>query len=164
MNRHRANLCWFVTVFILAAAAARRWQTAVPQLAGDRYSIVPFKARAADTLDSALDEAVDLLVSNDPFRLSNEPSSVRFDPKGEVTSGSAQAIAPVHLRPALRLEAIVGGPPWQAIVEGIPGQAGPVTVQAGATFDKISVASVTRDSVILNGPDTSWVLGFRRQP
>ena len=29
-------------------------------------------------------------------------------------------------------------------------------------FDKLVARAVTRDSVVIQGPDTTWVLGFRR--
>jgi hypothetical protein len=64
----------------------------------------------------------------------------------------------------MTLKAIVGGPPWQAVVDGIPGQAQGTIVRAGAAFDKLVARAVTRDSVIIQGPDTAWVLTFRRRP
>ncbi|MDB4878547.1 MAG: hypothetical protein JWM41_4993 [Gemmatimonadetes bacterium] len=64
----------------------------------------------------------------------------------------------------MTLKAIVGGPPWEAIVDGIPGQPPGTVVRSGSTLDKLAVRSVTRDSVVIQGPDTTWVLSFRRHP
>ncbi|MDB4878329.1 MAG: hypothetical protein JWM41_4775 [Gemmatimonadetes bacterium] len=74
------------------------------------------------------------------------------------------ANAPPRVRPVMTLKAIVGGPPWQAVVDGIPGQPPGVLVRQGTTLDKLAIRSVTRDSVVIQGPDTTWVLGFGRRP
>jgi hypothetical protein len=66
------------------------------------------------------------------------------------------------MRPVFALKAIVGGPPWQAIVDGIPGQPSGTIVSNGMTIGKLTIRGVTRDSVVIQGPDTTWVLTFRR--
>jgi hypothetical protein len=59
------------------------------------------------------------------------------------------------------LKAIIGGPPWQAVIDGIPGQPPGTIAGTGARFDKLVVRSVTRDTVVVQGPDTTWSLGFK---
>jgi hypothetical protein len=109
-----------------------------------------------------LADAEDATVRNDPFRLSNHPATVPYDPasNGSVSVAAAGRAGP---RPALTLKAIVGGPPWLAVIDGIPGQAPGVAAQQGARFDKLVIRAVTRDSVVVEGPDTSWVLSFRKR-
>jgi hypothetical protein len=107
----------------------------------------------------SLADAEDAIVMNDPFRLSNSPPSVRFDPGFEVSSGAVVALP--QPRPTLVLKAIVGGPPWQAVIDGIPGQPAGTVAQSGSKFDRFVVRVVTRDSVVVQGTDTSWVLSFR---
>lgn len=107
-------------------------------------------------------EAADLIVSNDPFRLTNTPSLVRYDPRSE-SSAATTAVATPPIRPVMTLKAIVGGPPWQAVVDGLPGQPPGTVVRAGNAFDKLVARAVTRDSVVIQGPDTTWVLSFRRR-
>jgi hypothetical protein len=68
------------------------------------------------------------------------------------------------VRPTFALKAIVGGPPWSAVIDGIPGQAAGTVIRQGAQFEKLVVRSVTRDSVIIQGPDTTWVLRFGGRP
>jgi hypothetical protein len=111
-----------------------------------------------------LTEAEELIVSNDPFRLSNEPPSVRFDPASDVMTGGARSALVVAVRPVFTLKAIVGGPPWHAVVDGIPGQPPGTLVKSGARFDKLLVRSVSRDSVVIQGPDTAWALTFGKRP
>jgi hypothetical protein len=108
--------------------------------------------------DSMLADAEDATVSNDPFRLVNAPATVRFDPA--VEGESASPAVPV-VRPTLVLKAIIGGPPWQAVIDGIPGQPPGTIAGTGARFDKLVVRSVTRDTVVVQGPDTTWSLGFK---
>ena len=105
-----------------------------------------------------LADAEDATVSNDPFRLANAPASVRFDPA--VEGESASPAVPV-VRPTLVLKAIIGGPPWQAVIDGIPGQPPGTIAGPGARFDKLVVRSVTRDTVVVQGPDTTWSLAFK---
>ncbi|HXT05158.1 MAG TPA: hypothetical protein VN760_13310 [Casimicrobiaceae bacterium] len=118
-----------------------------------------------DTVDATLDSAAIAIVSNDAFRLANEPSAVRYDPNDETRTGhAANAPAAAPLRPTMTLKAIVGGPPWQAVVDGIPGRSPGTIVRAGAAFDRLVARRVTRDSVVFQGPDTTWVLTFQRRP
>ena len=64
----------------------------------------------------------------------------------------------------MTLKAIAGGPPWQALIEGIPGQSQAVLVQSGTVLDHLSIRAITRDGVIVRGPDTTWVLSFASRP
>lgn len=147
-------------VFLLAAAA--RWHGGAPSVVAETFTVAPVRARALSASDSALDEAEDLTVTNDPFRLSNAPPDTRYDPVNEAAQTARGFTPPV--RPSFALKAIVGGPPWNAVIDGIPGQPAGTVTRQGAQFDKFVVRSVTRDSVIIQGPDTSWVLRFGRQP
>jgi len=55
-----------------------------------------------------------------------------------MTGMNAPSIAPT-VRPVLVLKAIAGGPPWQAVIEGLPGQQFAAIAQSG-TGDTIRVA------------------------
>jgi hypothetical protein len=69
-------------------------------------------------------------------------------------------------RPTLILTGIVGGPPWTAIIDGLPGQTAGTLAREGSTFDKLVVRTVTPASVVVQGPDTTWRLtlpGGRQQ-
>ena len=146
----------------LATMGVTRWRAARPAM---RYESIPIGSvtpSVADSLETMLAHAEDVIVTNDPFRLANAPASVRYNPNSDdVTGASASAVAP-PLRPIMTLKAIVGGPPWQAIVDGIPGQPQGTLVRAGNAFDRLIARAVTRDSVVIQGPDTTWVLSFRR--
>lgn len=111
--------------------------------------------------DDSLGEAAANAAGNDPFRLVNRPASVRYDAKTEGIGGG-QVSELVPLRPQLAVKAIVGGPPWQAIVDGLPGQQPGAIVRGGEHFDKLTVRSVGRDTVVIQAPDTTWKLTLKR--
>jgi hypothetical protein len=147
----------------LNTAAVYRWRHAIPVRPDRSFAIAAAPRVLDDASDSALAEFETTITSNDPFRLSNTPASVRYDPSIEGSPGALNTgVAP--LRPQFTLKAIVGGPPWQAIVDGIPGQPPGTIVRNGLAFEKLVVRSVTRDSIVIQGPDTTWVLTFRRRP
>ncbi|HVX41705.1 MAG TPA: hypothetical protein VHB25_19245 [Gemmatimonadaceae bacterium] len=133
-----------------------RWRRAFGDVvvAGAQVSSVTSSAR----IDSgAIDSSIAMLVDNDPFRFSNTPPSVRFDPAADGLPAVAEAPA---VRPQLVLKAIVGGPPWSAVIDGLPGQPPGAVVRPGSRFDQITVSAVTRDSVVVRASDTTWVLRF----
>ncbi len=140
------------------AIAAVRWRAASPPQLPRRTIAIAHATTRPRLSDSVLADAEDATVSNDPFRLANEPASVRFDPALE--GESASPAVPI-VRPSLVLKAIVGGPPWQAVIDGIPGQPPGTIAGPGARFDKLVIRSVTRDAVIVQGPDTTWSLAFK---
>ena len=148
-----------VSVTALIVVGAIRWREAVPRIGHQSIAIGLIKGSRSELVEATLAEVEELIISNDPFRLSNTPSSIRYSPVGDNVGLSASA----PLRPNLTLKAIVGGPPWQAIVDGIPGQPQGTLVRAGNAFDKLIARAVTRDSVVIQGPDTTWVLSFRRR-
>ena len=164
MNTATLERSLFALTGVLLLSASLRWRDA-----GKPPSVAPAgipRARpiARPPSDSALEDAEDLTVTNDPFRLSNSPPDVRYDPVNEAAQAArGGGFTPPPIRPTFVLKAIVGGPPWHAVVDGIPGQPQGTVIRQGSQFDKLLVRSVTRDSVIIQGPDTSWVLRFGRQ-
>jgi hypothetical protein len=151
-----------ITLLGVTGVGASRWRSGLPQVPPQQLTIRRTVLRPADSTRRNLTDAEDLIVSNDPFRLANEPAAIRYDPAREDGPISAAPVGPPRLRPNLVLKAVIGGPPWQAIVDGIPGQPAGTIVRAGSAFDQLVVRSVTRDSVVIKGIDTIWVLSFRR--
>jgi hypothetical protein len=149
---------------VLLLSAVTRWYRADSLDAAPAPATVTTRHAMRILSDSALEEAEDLAVSNDPFRLSNTPPDVRYEPAAEGVPGAPRPYVPPPVRPAFSLKAIVGGPPWNAVVDGIPGQPSGTVVRQGAQYERLIVRSVTRDSVIIQGPDTTWVLRFGGRP
>jgi hypothetical protein len=113
---------------------------------------------APDSLNDLSAAAVD----NDPFRLSNSPPGVRYTPGWLGSVHTLPAVNPPAGRPSLVLKGIVGGPPWLAIVDGLPGVPSSTVVRIGDRVGGITVRDIRPDVVTLAGADTTWRLAMRR--
>lgn len=107
---------------------------------------------------SALALAAERIVARDPFRLDRRPPQVRFDPNPNSPPGPPP---PPPRTPSPTLVGI-SGPPWQAILEGVPGREGAVVTAVGGTPGGLTVVRITRDSVIIEAADTVFALTVRR--
>lgn len=128
--------------------AARTRTEGQPASVGARGGREPL-AVPNDTIDPVV------IVENDIFRLANMPAAVRYAP-GSSEQGIGMPLQP-RVRPTLILRAIVGGPPWHALVEGLAGP-GAVVVRAGEVVGALRIRAITRDSVFIMGSDTAWTL------
>lgn len=146
------------TTLVLAIAVGTIRCHGVPVVAPDdprveERTVEPTRRASASAtrIDAALEIGVD------PFRFSHEMPGLRLgeEPVPESIPGPAY-------RPALVLKGIVGGPPWTALVAGIPGNRGARLLSVGDRADSIMVRSIGSDSVVLSGPDTTWTLRLER--
>lgn len=108
----------------------------------------------------SLTSAVRRIADHDPFRIDHRPAAVSYSPELE-TAAPTPAIPP-QPRPVLVLAGTVGGPPWAALVEGIPGREGAVLVRAGDVLGTLTVRSVKRDTVTILARDTVWRLSLKK--
>ncbi len=159
MSRWRLELLMLAAIVTAGAMAMHRWLQV--DAAPPTGRAIPALARVAMPAftRSALRAAAETTVANDPFRLSNSPPDVDAATRTSGVRSPGPARAP---RPTLVLKAITGGPPWQAIVAGLPGQSGDAVVAPGAAFGALTVQSITRDEVIVRAPDTTWTLSLKR--
>jgi hypothetical protein len=148
-----------VLAVLLCLTTWQRWRAALPPL-GENQTLPPVRRATAAIPTESLEVYLETIAGNDPFRLSNRPADVRFDSRGDVVA--VAPVAAVASRPQLVVKGIVGGPPWQAIVDGLPGQPPGTIVAPGTKFDQLVVRTVSRDSVIVQGPDTTWKLTLNR--
>jgi len=137
---------WGATaVAVIVTALGVRAARATPATSARPILTAAAEPRVLDA--DSIAQAVAYVVANDPFRLSRHPATVAYSP------------APVRPpRPNLVLRGIVGGPPWGAILEGIPGRDGNVLVRRGDSLGTLVVRAVGRDTVIIKGVDTTWRL------
>lgn len=114
----------------------------------------------------ALARATTVIVERDVFQIGRRPSPVSFSlqPTEEASSDPKRSglHTEPHDRPTLGLGGIVGGPPWEAILEGVPGHENALVVRQGDTIDQLHVLRIGRDTVIVTGLDTTWILTLKR--
>jgi hypothetical protein len=137
-----------------SGVAARRWHGALPARPAPAPAFGAAPAILPLPEEDSLAAARDVGTQKDPFRLSRMPATVPFTRAGP----SGIPAATPTFRPTLVLKGIVGGPPWQAVIDGLPGQPAGTVVKAGSVFDKLTVRSVTRDTVVVQSPDSTWRL------
>ena len=131
---------------------------------------VPVIMRAPDVPPvpdaDSIDVLADVIVRRDPFRLANRPAMVVFSPTSQITTMAGVPVPPppAIVRPTLVLKAIIGGPPWQAVVDGLPSRGPDAIVNVGDAIDRFHVVSVTAQAVVIKGPDTSWTLTMQGRP
>lgn len=163
MTRRRAELALWVAAIGLAVLAGDRGWAVKSALSRSTVTALPWEALGTPAPillpgSNALVAASEVLVARDPFRLERKPSGVAYSP----TLEGAPPPPPRPPRPALAVAGIVGGPPWEALVEGIPGREGSTLVRRGDTVSGLRIRSITKDSVRITGMDTTWTLTVRR--
>ena len=60
------------------------------------------------------------------------------------------------------LRGILGGPPWSAIIAGLPALPGAVVMRPGDTVAGFTVVRMARDTVVLRGGGRSWFVTWAR--
>jgi hypothetical protein len=110
---------------------------------------------------AALAAAGDAVRQGNPFRLDRAPAPVGFAADPMAIPEEPAVAPPPPERPPLAVSGIVG-PPWAAVLEGVPGRDAGLLVRGGDAVGELRVRSVTRDLVVVQGPDTTWRLTVRR--
>lgn len=153
MRERTERLTWALAV-VLCAVAAVLWQAAVPTAASIGSSPISISASTGEPAES-LGARVGRVISNNPFRLSRAPSRTPFGTEPH------PPIAPRFELPQLSLRGLVG-PPWRAVLDGMPGIEAGRLVSPGDTIQGVRVISIRSDAVVLRNSDTSWTLHLRR--
>jgi len=148
---------WVVAMSILIVTTFARWRGRVPSPSANLTIPVVHPGQPARD-DTTLESLCTELVASDPFRLGRTPSLARYGSGAAVSTVVSQAVR--EPRPAMTLKAIAGGPPWQALIDGVPGHANALLVQPGTVLDRFRIGAITRTAVVVRGPDTTWVLSF----
>lgn len=138
-------------LFVVATTALRyRARQEVPNLP----EVIALKELPSDSTE----DRIQLIIEGDLFRLDREPSSAAFlDPAADAVSSPPPA--KLHRQwPRLRVTGILGGPPWEAVVEGLPGRSNGIVIRTGESYDGARILRVTRDSVIVSIDDSTYRL------
>lgn len=146
----------------LVVIAGWAWSRPLPHVADPNSAVATLAAIPPDSDADALEQAAQAVIDANPFRLSHAPADVPYV-RPTATQAPIVTSAP-RIRPTFVVKGIVGGPPFQAVMDGIPGAPAGSVVRAGNTFDLLVIRAVTRDSVIIQGPDTTWRLTLKRAP
>ena len=165
MREHRVELLATALAIVFSGIAVLRWHHALDGVSSaEALPPISSSTRSVTLVnEDSVADAARTVVESDPFRLSNAPASVAYSPTQEGGGpGASAAPTVIRIRPTLSLKGIIGGPPWQAIVDGIPGQPLGAIVRPGMAFDKLVIRSISRDTVLVQGPDTSWKLTLGR--
>lgn len=148
-------LLWGITAIALVAAVVGWQQAGETASAPAALSLTPPAGSPRWSADSLAAAANDV-AAHDPFRVDRRPADV---PYHAVSDGAPPpAPPPAPPKPNLTVAGLVGGPPWAALLDGIPGRAGSVVVHAGDVIDDLTVRAVGKDTVIVSGMDTTWTL------
>ena len=157
MTFSRIELALWSTAIALAVIAMLG---ARPPHAGDRVAATAGRVRPMPNVTTTGDvnHAAASLVEVDPFRAARRPSPIEYLPDLE----GAPPPPPRAPRPALAISGIIGGPPWSAVLEGVPGREAGAVVHPGDTLGGVRVHAVKRDTLVITGMDTTWRLIVRR--
>lgn len=145
---------WSVAVLLLALHSARMLATPRDEEQGDaRFLELP---PAVWTARDARGDAVLAVVARNPFR-----DDRRAAPRPFGSADAPTEAIPPRVRPALKVTGIAG-PPWSAIVEGLPGRENGTVVRPGERVGEMLIARISKDSVRIVGTDTTWTLPLTR--
>jgi len=158
VNTRAVTVALWIGVFAAAVSDLRLLRTSTAVGVDDVFITAPdLMGDHAMSPDSASRLAT-LVTDADPFRVDRHPSSVPF----RAAQAEPAAATPQPVRPALTLSGIVGGPPWAAVVSGVPGHSESVIVHAGDTVGGLRIGFVTARSMLVSGMDTVWRLHIQQ--
>jgi hypothetical protein len=153
------RLLWGASLTLIASTLLA-WREGRPHPIAAPAVIWPIERSAAYPTPRALDSATKAIVASDPFRLERRPSSVAY---GSQPEGAPVAPPqPKPPKPGLALAGVVGGPPWVALLDGVPGKSGSVLVHAGDTLAGLRVRSLGPNGITITGFDTTWKLTLKK--
>ena len=159
-RRHAEALLWALAL-IFALVGWRRWRAAVIRPSPAAVAVIPPAPDAGVPLtDDTRAAAARLVTGGDVFRLDRVPAPIGA-PQAQLAGLPPAPPPPPRFRPPLAVSGIVG-PPWQAMLEGVPDHPSTVVVSPGDVLGPLRVRSITRDQVVVQGPDTTWRLTVRR--
>lgn len=152
------RFAWVVAT-VAVVAGIRAWHNTVRPAQAAEPAIWPVSPPAHSLDRDSLAVLVDRIASNDPFRLDRKPATIAYGAPDTVAArAAAQAAAP---RPPLVLVGIVG-PPWRALVDGIPGHDGSTVLRTGQIVAGLRVGDITPTTATVTGMDTTWHLTVKR--
>lgn len=159
---HLEALLWALALAIFVAAW-RQARTVVPAEAAQPQARPAAPPEPIRFSEARLAEAAGAITRGDPFRLDRRPAPMAFSAApGSVNGMPGMMPAPPPLpKPQLSVSGIVG-PPWTALLDGVPGREGSVAVHTGDRVGELTVRRVDSSGVVVVGMDTTWRLSLKR--
>jgi len=105
---------------------------------------------------AAYDSALHVIIEGNLFRRDRGPAEA-------VVQQAVALPKSVVQRPRIELRGLMGGPPWEVLLDGMPGHTSSVLMRIGQSTGGITVTAVRSGTVVLTGADTIWRLTLRRQ-
>lgn len=147
----------FVALAIaLPVAAAEIWRNSSADAATD--STASNSLLVADDERSTFTPRTRTELKRNPFRVDGRMTPPTEPPVAPTLADEAPR--PVY---ELHLKGLVGGPPWTAIVAGLPGASGDRSVRQGERFGDLLISEITAEWVRVVGGDSSWTLSLQRR-
>jgi hypothetical protein len=154
LDRHHRALRFAVAgaTLLLVAKGALRYRHAIAQQAN--VSHLPASHGRGWSVDS-LNAAAAVAARSQAFGAARPqvPRTQRAD---------ARPTPPVPSGPMPVLQGVLGGPPWSAIVAGLPSMPSPVVLRPGDTVAGFIVGRMTRDTVVLRGAGRTYFITWAR--
>lgn len=144
------RMLWTVSV-MCAAGICWTWVNPVPNSLPENVTSFATADYPAIFDPDALSRAATDVVDGDLFR------PERSAPPAAPPAPSAPAAASPP-RPRLVLRGVIGGPPWDAIIDGLPGRPAGTVVRDGESVGGFAIRVYSRDTVRVRGADTAWTL------
>lgn len=160
-------LLWAAALLVLLAGWSR-WRRAEPDASAPRSALTATPPEPRRIPRDRLAAAGQTVTGGNPFRLDRAPAPIGFVQPGiGGMPGMPGMMGPPPVyepppppRPQLFVSGIVG-PPWQALLEGVPGREGAVVVKRGDVLGDLRVREITQSVVVVASPDTTWRLTVR---
>jgi hypothetical protein len=153
---------WGATLSV-ALWSGMSWSGGLPPLRANPAPVTAAPGMAQHVPASVLSAAAGAAVERNPFRLERRPAAAAFGSQPEPEFGIEYHPEPEPERPVLVLRGIVGGPPWEALLEGIPDRQGSLLVRSGDVVGELRVRSIGRDTVVVQDADTTWRLTLKTE-
>lgn len=163
MKGRRLEALLWILALLVVLLGWQRWRHAAPEAESAPGALRATPPEPRPVSRERLVAAGRAVVGGNPFRLDRAPAPIGFNQPGMMMPGMQPVyVPPPPPRPPLAVTGIVG-PPWQAVMEGIPGREGTsVVVRRGDVFGDLRIRDVTRTTVVVSAPDTTWRLTVRR--
>ncbi|HXD23973.1 MAG TPA: hypothetical protein VN613_11505 [Gemmatimonadaceae bacterium] len=150
---------WAVAVIALTSAV-RSWYRISRPTDAPMPAIWPVSPPARPIAADSLGLLTSRIIDSDPFRLDRRPAAVAYGATPDTLTDRASA-PPAAPRPPLVLVGIVG-PPWRALVDGVPGHDGSMVLRAGQSVAGLRVRDVKAATTTISTTDTTWHLAVKR--